>query len=136
MTGQPGSHHLLIIYALALAGRNEELEALNRVTTAATSRLDLPALLLATAREIVQIFGVRNSGVALLNPQRTTLVVAAGYSANANEPRITVLIIPLAGNLSSIHVIETGQSLVLPQACAHPLTEPIHELLALGTPNA
>ena len=89
--------------------RNEELEALNRVTTAATSLLDLPALLLATAREIVQIFGGRNSGIALLNADRTALVVAADYSASPDDPSTTGMIIPLAGNLSSIHVIETGQ---------------------------
>jgi PAS domain S-box-containing protein len=109
--------------------RNEELEALNRVTTAATSLLDLPALLQATAREIVQIFGARNSGIALLNADRSALLVLADYSASPDEPSTTGLSIPLTGNPSSIYVIETGQSLVLPQAYAHPMTEPIHELL-------
>ena len=109
--------------------RNEELEALNRVTSAATSLLDMQALLLATAREIVQIFSVRNSGIALLNPERTQLVVAADYSANPDDPSTTGMVIPLAGNLSSIHVVETGQSLVLPRAYAHPMTEAIHDML-------
>ena len=109
--------------------RNEELEALNRVTTAATSLLDLQALLLATAREIVQIFGVRNSGIALLNADRSALVVMADYSAAPDAESTTGLSIPLAGNQSSLLVIETGQSLVLPEAYKHPLTEPIHDLL-------
>src|SRR5579859_4561818 len=109
--------------------RNEELEALNRVTTAATSLLDLQALLQAASREIVQIFGVRNTGIALLNADRSALVVAADYSASPDSPATTGISIPLAGNLSSQQVIETGHSLVLPQAYAHPLTEAIHAML-------
>ena len=109
--------------------RNDELEALNRVATAATSKLDVHAVLEATSREIVQIFATRNCGIALLNPERTDLIVRADYSASPDEPSTTGLVIPLKGNLSSIHVVETGESLVLPQAYAHPLTEPIHDVL-------
>ena len=113
----------------ALRRRHEELVALNRVTVAVTSELDLQVMLRATARELVQIFGARNCGIALLNSQRTHLTVMADYSGQAEATSTTGLVIPLEGNASSIYVVETGQSLVLPQAYQHPLTTPIHGLL-------
>jgi PAS domain S-box-containing protein len=106
----------------------EQLGAINRVTTAATA-LDLPSVLQATARELVQIFNARNSGIALLNPDRTHLVVTADYSANPDELGTTGLMIPLANNPSSLQVLETGQSLVVLNAQTNPLTEPIHDLM-------
>lgn len=114
----------------------DQLAAINRVTTAATA-LDLPSVLKATARELVQIFNARNSGIALLNPERTHLVVAADYSANSDpvkagrdgEPSTTGVLISLANNRSSLQVLETGQSLVVPHAQTDPLTEPIHDLM-------
>ena len=109
--------------------RNDELEALNRVTTAVTSLLDPRAILEATSREIVRIFGARNTGIALLNPARTELAVVADYSAEASEPSTTGLVIPLEGNPSSAYVVETGQSIVISQAQTNPLTAAIHDLM-------
>jgi signal transduction histidine kinase len=87
-------------------------------------------MLRATAREMVQIFGARNSGIALLNPERTHLTVVADYSRSASDPDATGILIPLENNPSSTQVIETGRSLLLPRAFEHPLTEPIHAMLA------
>ena len=53
----------------------------------------------------------------------------ADYSLNEADDPTTGIEIPLEGNPSSIYVVETGQSLVLPNAFEHPLTTPIHDLL-------
>ena len=117
-----------------LRRRNDELVALNRVTMAVTSELEMQVMLRATARELAQIFQARNCGIALLNPARTHLTVIADYSTRAEDASTIGIEIPLEGNPSSIYVVETGQSLVLPKAYEHPLTAPIHGLLrALNT---
>jgi PAS domain S-box-containing protein len=108
--------------------RAEELAALNRVTASATT-LDLQSTLQATARELVHIFDARNCGVALLNPERTHLVVMADYSARPDDPSAVGVAIPLENNRSSQQVIETGRSLIITEPQTNPLTAPIHDLM-------
>ncbi|MCC6191597.1 MAG: GAF domain-containing protein [Anaerolineales bacterium] len=109
--------------------RNEELVVLNRVTSTVNSLLDLEAMLRATAREMVPIFAARHCGIALLNAAGTHLTVIADASARPDDPSSAGLAIALAGDPSSVQVIETGQSLIVPRAFENPLTEPIHDLL-------
>jgi PAS domain S-box-containing protein len=109
--------------------RNKDLAAINHVTTSIASMLDLEAILQATARELVQVFDARNCGIALLNPAETELTVVTDYSQSAEEPAAKGTKIPLVGNMSSQQVIESGRSVVVPDAQTNPLTEPIHDLL-------
>jgi signal transduction histidine kinase len=95
---------------------------------------DLQAALEITAQEMVHLFDVPNCGIALLNAARTELNVVASYSRNAAEPSAVGIVIPVPGNPSSVQVVETGRSIVVPQAQTNPLTAPIHELMrARGT---
>ncbi|MBI3244807.1 MAG: GAF domain-containing protein [Chloroflexi bacterium] len=109
--------------------RNEELATLNRVVEVAASSFNLPSILQATAKEIVEVLKARNSGIALLDETRRYLNVVADHNTSPDEPSSVGVSIPLDNNPSSVHVIETRRSLVIAHAQTDPLTEPIHDLL-------
>lgn len=100
----------------AVQRRNEELGALNRITSQAGSMLDPRALLQLTTTEVVKLFHARNSGVALLNPERTHLEVVADSSSDESGPHTTGLQIPLEGNQVTLQVIETGRPVIISDA--------------------
>ncbi|HXV41840.1 MAG TPA: ATP-binding protein, partial [Anaerolineae bacterium] len=114
-----------------LEARVEQLATLNRITQTVASVRDQEAALEIVAREMVQLFKGRNSGIALLNPAQTQLTVVAEYSRDPAEAPVVGTVIPLAGNPSSSYVVRTGRSMVVPQAQTSPSTQPIHELLRL-----
>lgn len=111
----------------AVRRRNLELESLNRVASAMTGDLDLIMSLRLMARELVETFRARNCGIALLNPAQTELSVVADALADEHEESAVGIVIPVLGNESSEHVIQTRQSLVIPEAQIDPRTELIHE---------
>ena len=90
---------------------------------------ELNAALEIVARELVLLFDARNSGIALLNPARTELTIVASYSREADQRTTVGIVIPLAGNPSSVQVVETRRSIVVPHAQTSPLTGPIHDLM-------
>ena len=110
--------------------RNNELAAINRVTEAVTSTLEFQSVLQAIAREMALIFEARTCGIALLNTDRTELTVIADHSLDPEDPASAVgVVIPVEGNPSSSHVIETGQSIIVAEAQTNPMIEPIHQLM-------
>jgi GAF domain-containing protein len=109
--------------------RSQELVALNRIITLATSSFNLRTILQAASREIVQLIHARNTGIALLDPARQQLTVLADYSVSPDDPSAAGVVIPLEGNVSSLQVIETKRSLVVPRPQTNPLTTPIHALM-------
>jgi GAF domain-containing protein len=107
-------------------GQANQLAALNRVAQTVTSLHDLPSTLHAVAREITEIFAALRCDIALLNAERTELKVVAAYA-----PPATVLfpadgLWSVTNNLSAVYVIETGRTLIVPNAANNPLTEPMH----------
>lgn len=117
-----------------LEARVEQLATLNRITQTVASVRDLQAALEIVSREMVQLFDARSSGIALLNSTRTELTLVTNYSRDEDQASGLGLVIPLAGNPSSIQVVETGQPIVVAQAQTSPLTAPIHDTLrARGT---
>ncbi len=112
-----------------LEARAEQLATLNRITQAVASVRDLQSVLEIVAREMVQLFHARNCGIALLNADRTELTVVANHSRDPNAPSAVGVVIPLAGNPSSIEVVENRRSVVVPNVQTNPLTEPIHDLM-------
>lgn len=113
----------------ALVRRNRELAVLNRVTQVVSGAGDLTVTLAAVAREMVDVFGARNCGIALYSPDRTELVVAASATRSPDEVGTVGIRIPIANNLSTQRVIETRRPLVIEDAQTDPLTEPIHALM-------
>jgi signal transduction histidine kinase len=112
-----------------LQARVEQLATLNRITQTVASVHDLQSALEIVAREMVKLFHTPSCGIALLNAARTELSVVASYSRDATLPGSVGIVIPVAGNPSSRQVVESGRSVVVPQAQTNPLTGPIHELM-------
>jgi signal transduction histidine kinase len=112
-----------------LEARVQQLAALNRITQTVTSVHNLQAALEIVAREIVELVDTRSTGIALLNEACTELTVMANYSRDDAHVPSVGLVIPILGNPSSTQVVETGRSLVVPQAQTNPMTAPIHTIL-------
>lgn len=106
--------------------RNQELEAISRVSSVMTMDIDTQTALRTLARELVQAFKARNCGIALLNPEGTELTVVADALSEEHEEHSVGIVIPVPGNPSSEYVIQNRKSLVIPDAQNDPRTEPIH----------
>jgi signal transduction histidine kinase len=113
-----------------LEARVDQLATLNRITQTVASVHDLNTALGDVTRELVELFRAQYSGVALLGADGDSLTVIAEHSRSGPDDETTGQIMPLAGNLSSMAVVASGRSLVLPDAQNNPLTAALHELLA------
>lgn len=112
-----------------LEARVEQLATINRITQTLASVHDLHTALEIVAREMVELVDTRSTGIALLNDARTELTVVASYSRDPTQPNSVGIVIPLKENPSSAQIVETGRSIVVPQAQTSPLTSPIHDML-------
>ncbi len=119
----------VVQHTAQLQKRIEELAALNRITQSVAGVRDLNTALEIVAQELVHLFKVRNSGIALLNPVRTALTIVAEYSERAEHRGTIGIVIPVIDNPSSARVIETGRPVVVAEAQTSPLTRPIHDLM-------
>lgn len=107
--------------------RNTELEVMSRMSGFMTGDVDTVTALETMARELVMLFHARNCGIALLNPDRTSLTVVADALGEEHEEHAVGIVIPVENNPSTQYVLETRHSLVIPDAQTDPMTEPIHE---------
>ncbi len=112
-----------------LEARAQQLSTLNRINQAVSSVQELPDVLKIVAREMVLLFNIRNSGIALLDEKRTTLTIVADYTQSETYPSTMGIVIPVIGNESSEQVIRTAQPIVIPHPRVHPLTRAIHSLM-------
>ncbi len=96
------------------------LASLNRVSQAASSLLELRAILEIAAQEIVSQLDARSCGVGLLNDARTQIEVIAFAGKPGAENSVGVLI-PVEGNIATEQVIATRQSVVISDARNTPL---------------
>ena len=108
--------------------RADDLATLNRFALAVSSTLDLRDILLAICKEMVKKFNARNTGIGLLNADKSKITLVAFYSASPEEKDATGLEIPLGGNASTHYVIETGQTIVVPDVQHNPITRSIHDV--------
>lgn len=112
-----------------LEARAEQLATLNRITQAVASVSELASALGVVAREMVLLFNVRNSSIALLNEDRTLLTIVADHSIDNAYPSTLGITLPVNGNRSSETVLDTGHSIVITDPQNNPLTEKIHALM-------
>jgi len=107
--------------------RANNLAVLNRLATAVSSTLDLDKILKGICKEIVEIFSARNTGICLLNEERTKIKLVA-FHTTSEEDDATGLELLLEGNAATSLVLETGQSIVVPDVQNNPITESYHHI--------
>jgi sigma-B regulation protein RsbU (phosphoserine phosphatase) len=108
--------------------RAKDLAAINRVAESVSHSLDLTDILHSVCVELTTIFPVRNAGIALLNPERTSLEILAFHSIDPQEESAQGRSLPLEGNTESQELIAAMQTVVIQDAQTDPRTRPIHEL--------
>jgi len=109
--------------------RSEELAALNRMVAAVASTLDLETILGIVADELITRFSLGHVGIALLNEDRTALVVQADRSRVPGMASSVGTVIPIAGNPAIQKVLATRTTLVIPDAQHDPLMAPVQDLM-------
>ncbi|MBI4670810.1 MAG: PAS domain S-box protein [Chloroflexi bacterium] len=112
-----------------LIRRNRELAVLNRVAQVVSQSTELSTTLRQVAREVVEVFEARNCGITLYSPDKTELIVVASATRSPDEPDTVGVRIPLENNLSTQHVLQTRESLVIADAQTDPLTAGVHDLM-------
>ena len=103
-----------------LEAQVERLAMLDRVTQTVISTPDLQTILKRICQELGTIFAATTTDVALLNSERTMLTVMTDYVSDEDIPGIVGTTIALTENPASTQVLETGQSIVVPQAQINP----------------
>jgi GAF domain-containing protein/CheY-like chemotaxis protein len=100
--------------------QSRRMAALNRLAQAVTSTLDMQEVLEAAAREMAYLLNARSVGIGLLNTTGAELQIVA-YHSQGDEPSAVGLVISVEGNPATRQVIETGQSVLIPDAQNSPL---------------
>ncbi len=116
---------------LVADSRAENLATLNRFARAITSTLDLQKILDIICQEMVQIFSARNTGIGLLNREKTKLKLVAFHTFSDSESDATGLEIPVDGNAATIHVISSAQTIIVPDVQNNPITASFHDIASL-----
>ena len=115
-------------FASESARRAERLAVVNRVSLAVNSTLDLDEILHTAAREIAQVFSVRQTGIVLFDEDAQYGTVAAEFQETPDDSAAAVRI-PLTGNLSLEQVLATKQPLAILDAHHDPLAASIRAIV-------
>ncbi len=115
--------------ALETQRRNQELALVNRVVSTVSSTLDLHQNLQAIATELVSVLDMGHVGIALFTPDRTSLVVYADASRNAEDISAVGTVFELEGNELSQEVVQARKPVIIRDAQRNPRTAPIHDVM-------
>ena len=107
--------------------RANNLAVLNQLATAVSSTLDLDKILNGVCKEMVEIFSARNTGICLLNEEKTKIKLVAFHTASEEDDAMGLELL-LEGNAATLLVLETGQSIVVPDVQNNPITESYHHI--------
>jgi signal transduction histidine kinase len=109
--------------------RADELATLNRITSAVASASDMKFALNIVAYEMVYLFAVKQTAIALMDGKRTHLTVVSDYNRDPDAPNTFGLTFPIKESASSQQVVAEGRTLVVSQATLEPESDPILALL-------
>ena len=112
-----------------LEARAEQLATLNRITQAVASAHTLESALDIIAREMVNLFNIDDTGIALLNEENTELIVMADYNRSPDIPNTKGLVIPVRGNSSTELVLQSKRPVIIANARQNEQTQSIHRIL-------
>lgn len=108
--------------------RSEELALVNRVVTAMVSSADLRQVLFAVTGELVVAFKLAHAGIALLNTERSVLMMVAESSSAGEESSFGVKI-PVQGNPAVEQVLSNRQAVMITKAQTNSLVAPMQVML-------
>ncbi|MBU0512510.1 MAG: PAS domain S-box protein, partial [Chloroflexi bacterium] len=112
----------------SLHRRNRELALLNRVIAAASTTLELKAVLETTCRELALAFDLPQVSAALLNEARTASIVVAEYLSEGRSSDMD-MVIPV-GTPATQYVLKHKAPLVVADAQHDPRMAAIHEVMS------
>jgi len=107
--------------------RTEELAFINQVVSQVAASLDMETSLGIVAEALGKHLRM-DVGIALLEEDRSTLVVRAAYRQDASRPDPLGNRIPVEGNESTLEVLRTRQPLLIQDAQNDPRIAPLHEI--------
>lgn len=109
--------------------RSYELAILNTLITRLAQASGLHESMQIVVEQMAQALQVRQVRVALLNPQKSNLVIVAEQYDEAISPSALNLTLPIAGNPLTERVLNERRAVYVPDAQNSPLTLPIRDLL-------
>lgn len=116
--------------------RAQELSIINKVVSSVASSLDLQETLQNVASNLVSLLDAQNVGIALLNEERSNLILTAEASPFFEKPTEIGLLLPVQGNIPTEEVIRSRKPVFIRDIETNPLAEPVREpLMKRGTKN-
>ncbi|MBK6646608.1 MAG: GAF domain-containing protein [Anaerolineales bacterium] len=116
--------------------RAQELSVINKVVASVASSLDLQATLQSVADNLVNLLDAQNVGIAMLNEERSHLILSAEASPVFGHIPEIGFPIPVQGNIPTEEVIRSRKPVFIKDVATNPLAEPVREpLLKRGTKN-
>jgi PAS domain S-box-containing protein len=116
--------------------RAQELSIVNQVVTSVSGSLDLQSTLQNVADNLVELLNAQNVGIALINSEKTSLILRAEATPTFEPPTDLGLLIPIKGNLATEEVLRTRKPVFIKDVATNPLALPIKDILEeRGTKN-
>jgi signal transduction histidine kinase len=112
-----------------LETRADQLTTLNRITQNVASAHELQTALEVVAQEMVYLFDVDSTSIALLNEDGSELTIVADHQRVTGTPSNVGTVYPVIHDLSATEVLETGRTVVVSSGESGSMAEPIREML-------
>ena len=118
-----------------LEQRVTELSFLNKISQTLTGIQDLQKALEIVAKEMVDLFQARSSGIAIFNEDRSELIVTAEFIQDPNEPSGIGIALPHKHPTIS-RVVHDGQPVNVDNAQTHPLYADMRDMMVARNTHA
>jgi PAS domain S-box-containing protein len=116
--------------------RAQELTVVNQVVSSVSASLDLKSTLQTIADNLAQLLSAGHVGIALMNEDKTRLILTADASVNFERSNDIGLAIPIKGSAATEEVIRSRKPLFVKDVENNPLTANIKDILKQrGTKN-
>lgn len=109
--------------------RAQELTTVNEVVAAASGTLTLSDILQTISNKLLELLNAARVGIALMNDQKTELVLTADASSIYENESFIGNVIPVEGNPATQQVLQTRKPLYVQDIPNNPLTVDIRDLL-------
>ncbi len=116
--------------------RAQELTVVNQIVSSVSASLDLKSTLQTIADSLAQLLSAGHVGIALMNEDKTRLVLTADASGNFERSNDIGISIPTKGSLATEEVMRSRKPLFVKDVENNPLTANIKDILKQrGTKN-